>query len=146
MLATTTTDDEERDGPRACPMANSPASANIEHRIVVPTSLSMVSLLGSGDELLRVVEQAFPTTDIHVRGNEITLAGPAQEVAFVEGLVDELVAVLRTGQGLSVESVSRSVAMLRSREASPAEVLTHNILSSRGWTIRPKTLNQKRYV
>ncbi len=29
---------------------------------------------------------------------------------------------------------------------SPADVLTQNILSSRGRTIRPKTLNQKRYV
>jgi phosphate starvation-inducible PhoH-like protein len=31
-------------------------------------------------------------------------------------------------------------------DTSPADVLTHNILSSRGKTIRPKTLNQKRYV
>jgi phosphate starvation-inducible protein PhoH and related proteins len=127
-------------------MGKSQTTDEIEHRIVVPTSLSMVSLLGSGDELLRVVEQSFPATDIHVRGNEITVTGPADEVGLVESLVDELVAVLRTGQGLSAEAVQRSAAMLRSREASPAEVLTHNILSSRGRTIRPKTLNQKRYV
>jgi phosphate starvation-inducible PhoH-like protein len=37
--------------------------------------------------------------------------------------------------------------MLRSGEVErPADVLTLNILSSRGRTIRPKTLNQKRYV
>jgi phosphate starvation-inducible PhoH-like protein len=37
--------------------------------------------------------------------------------------------------------------MLTAREdARPADVLTHNILSARGKTIRPKTLNQKRYV
>src|SRR5215218_652344 len=37
--------------------------------------------------------------------------------------------------------------MLAGREeARPADVLTHNILSARGKTIRPKTLNQKRYV
>jgi phosphate starvation-inducible protein PhoH and related proteins len=43
--------------------------------------------------------------------------------------------------------VERTCAMLTAREeASPADVLTHNILSSRGKTIRPKTLNQKRYV
>ena len=33
-----------------------------------------------------------------------------------------------------------------STEARPADVLTANILSNRGRTIRPKTLNQKRYV
>jgi phosphate starvation-inducible PhoH-like protein len=37
--------------------------------------------------------------------------------------------------------------MLRSEtEERPADVLTLNILSNRGRTIRPKTLNQKRYV
>ena len=37
--------------------------------------------------------------------------------------------------------------MLRNRPAArPDEVLTLNILSARGRTIRPKTLNQKRYV
>jgi len=39
------------------------------------------------------------------------------------------------------------VTMLRSETGErPAEVLTLNILSNRGRTIRPKTLNQKRYV
>ena len=43
--------------------------------------------------------------------------------------------------------VERSLAMLRGGGSErPAEVLTLNILSSRGRTIRPKTLNQKRYV
>jgi phosphate starvation-inducible PhoH-like protein len=51
--------------------------------------------------------------------------------------------------------VERSIAMLKSAavdpshpEASenPSQVLTANILSNRGRTIRPKTLNQKRYV
>ncbi len=122
-------------------------TAAAEHRIVVPTSLPMVSLLGSGDELLRAIERQFPDTDIHVRGNEITVRGDAESVSLVEQLIDELVVVLRTGQGLSPESVERSAAMLRDREAeTPAAVLTHNILSSRGRTIRAKTLNQKRYV
>jgi phosphate starvation-inducible PhoH-like protein len=115
--------------------------------IVVPASQPMVAVLGTRDELLRVVEQAFPTTDISVRGNEVTVAGEPGEVALVERLFDELVTVLRTGQAATAESVERMVAMLRSETGErPAEVLTLNILSNRGRTIRPKTLNQKRYV
>ena len=58
-----------------------------------------------------------------------------------------MVTVLRTGQGLTPESVQRSLSMLRQDAAErPAQVLTQNILSNRGRTIRPKTLNQKRYV
>ena len=126
---------------------SSSSATQTEHRVVVPTSLDMVSLLGSGDAFLREIERQFPGLDIHVRGNEMRFAGPSTEVALVEQLVDEMVAVVRTGQGLSVEAIGRSVAMLRDREEeSPADVLTHNILSNRGKTITAKTLNQKRYV
>ena len=57
-----------------------------------------------------------------------------------------MVTVLRTGQGLTPDAVERICSMMAAEEAAPADVLTHNILSSRGKTIRPKTLNQKRYV
>ncbi|HEY6793673.1 MAG TPA: PhoH family protein [Kineosporiaceae bacterium] len=117
------------------------------HRIVVPDQLPMISLLGARDEVLRAVERAFPRADVHVRGNEITVSGPHGEVVLVERLIDELVAVVGTGQLLTVDAVEHSVAMLRQQTTErPADVLTLNILSSRGRTIRPKTLNQKRYV
>jgi phosphate starvation-inducible PhoH-like protein len=123
------------------------SSSQTQHKIVVPASVPMVSLLGSGDAHLRAVERAFPAVDVLVRGNEVTLTGEPGEMALVERLVDELVAVVRTGQGLTVEAVERAAAMLRERTSErPADVLTLNILSNRGRTIRPKTLNQKRYV
>ncbi|AWL32104.1 phosphate starvation-inducible protein PhoH [Streptomyces albidoflavus] len=112
----------------------------------------MVTVLGSGDALLRVIEKAFPAADIHVRGNEISATGDPAEVALVQRLFDEMMLVLRTGQPMTEDAVERSIAMLRASEEgsgpeeTPAEVLTQNILSSRGRTIRPKTLNQKRYV
>ena len=56
--------------------------------IVVPASQPMVAVLGARDELLRVVEQAFPSTDISVRGKEITIAGEPGEVALVERFYD----------------------------------------------------------
>ncbi len=116
------------------------------HTIDVPTSVNMVTLLGPGDEHLRSWEQAFDA-DIHVRGNRITLRGESAELATAERMIDELVTILRTGQGLTPETVDRVITMLRaeSRER-PADVLSLNILSNRGRTIRPKTLNQKRYV
>ncbi|MFB7900638.1 PhoH family protein, partial [Streptomyces xiamenensis] len=66
---------------------------------------------------------------------------------------DEMMLVLRTGQPMTEDAVECSIAMLKASAngngdgpETPAEVLTQNILSSRGRTIRPKTLNQKRYV
>ncbi len=115
--------------------------------IVVPTSLDMVTLLGPGDEFLRIIERTFPDVDIHVRGNEIAMTGENAELILVDRVLAEMMTVLRTGQGLTPEAVERSIAMLRDDSGvRPAEVLTANILSNRGRTIRPKTLNQKRYV
>ena len=124
-----------------------PRGQQAVHKIVVPSDVAMVSLLGAGDEFLRTVELAFPRADVHVRGNEITITGPHGEVALVERLLDELLAVLGSGQSLSKDAVERAAGMLRQQTTErPADVLTLNILSNRGRTIRPKTLNQKRYV
>jgi phosphate starvation-inducible protein PhoH and related proteins len=125
-------------------MAETPV---VQTTITVPVRQPMVGLLGAGDMFLKVIEQAFPRVDIHVRGNEISLSGDAGEVELLRRLFDELIVVLRTGNPLTTEAVERSIAMLRTQTAErPAEVLTLNILSNRGRTIRPKTLNQKRYV
>jgi phosphate starvation-inducible protein PhoH and related proteins len=117
------------------------------HIITIPTSIPMVTLLGPRDELLRTIERAFPLLDVHVRGNEISLRGASPEVALVERLIDELLVILDAGQPLNRDAVERSIAMLRNQTLErPADVLTMNIVSNRGRTIRPKTLNQKHYV
>ncbi len=116
------------------------------HTVVVPNSIDMVSVLGPGDEHLRLIERAFEA-DVHVRGNRITLTGESAEVAMAERLLDEVVTLVRTGQGVTGETVERIIQMLRTEtQERPADVLSLNILSNRGRTIRPKTLNQKRYV
>jgi phosphate starvation-inducible protein PhoH and related proteins len=115
-------------------------------RIVIPEPHSMVSLLGSRDELLGVIEDEFDS-DIHVRGNEITVTGSASEAALIGELFEELTTLISSGTEVTAEVVQRTAAMLRRKSGTrPADVLTLDILSSRGRTIRPKTLNQKRYV
>ncbi len=106
----------------------------------------MVNIVGPRDEFLRILERVLDA-DVHVRGNEITLAGSAEAVTQGAEVLTEMVTIVRTGQGLTGDAVERIVSMnAEAGELHPAEVLTQNILSSRGKTIRPKTLNQKRYV
>ena len=115
--------------------------------ITVPTAIPMVALIGPHDVNLRAVEAAFPSVNITVRGNEITLRGPHIDCMALENLFGELMLVIRSGNVLSVDAVARSVAMLESKPMDhPAEVLSLNIVSNRGRSIRPKTANQKRYV
>ncbi len=118
---------------------------SLHSTVVVPTSIPMVSLVGSRDELIRVVETSYPNVDVLVRGNEIALTGPDKQVRQIENLIAELIVVLRTGQGLTPDAIERAINMLRA-DVKPAEILTANILSNRGKAIRAKTLNQKHYV
>ena len=128
-------------------MATTPTSEGVaQTKIVVPGSQAMVGLLGSRDELLRIIEEAL-ASDIHVRGNEITISGDPADNALAVRLFEELLELVAAGQTLTADSVRHSLGMLQAGEAErPAEVLSLNILSRRGRTIRPKTLNQKRYV
>ena len=113
----------------------------------------MVGLLGTRDELLHVIERELTATDIHVRGNEITVSGPPRDIELVGRLFGELLELQRKGAELSPDAVERTLAMLRGGDGAdgkaavrPADVLTQGILSARGRTIRPKTLNQKHYA
>ena len=121
------------------------ANAQVRSSIDVPPDV-VVGLLGSADENLRALERSL-NADLHVRGNAVTLSGEPADVALAERAISELVAIVANGQPLTPEVVRHSVAMLTGTDnESPAEVLTLDILSRRGKTIRPKTLNQKRYV
>jgi len=115
--------------------------------ITVPTAIPMVALVGPADKNLKEIESAFPNVSMTVRGNEIALRGDVEECEHVEQLVTELLVVLRSGQDINPEVIKRSISMLKSHpQKHPAEVLSLNIVSNRGRTIRPKTANQKAYV
>jgi phosphate starvation-inducible PhoH-like protein len=112
--------------------------------VVVPGNHLMVGLVGPRDAHLRQIERSFPGTDIHVRGNEISIAGT--EADQVGRLFEELVVLLQRGHSLDASNVSRSIDMVRAAER-PSEVLTAEILrGAKGRAVRPKTSGQKRYV
>ena len=115
--------------------------------ITVPNAIPMVALIGPHDENVRVIEASFPLVNITVRGNEITLRGTPVDCQTIENLFNEMMVVIRSGNILNADAVTRSIAMLNQiPQEHPAEILSLNIVSNRGRTIRPKTANQKKYV
>jgi phosphate starvation-inducible PhoH-like protein len=109
--------------------------------------IAMVRLLGPQDRLLTTIERQYPLVNVLVRGNEITLTGDAAQVDAVRRLVEELLVMVRNGQEIGTVEVTSSARMIDSNSGlSPADVLSQAILTSRGKSIRPKTLGQKTYV
>ncbi|GAA2528608.1 hypothetical protein GCM10010201_29610 [Pilimelia columellifera subsp. columellifera] len=123
-----------------------PGEPRVQTTITVPDPHVMVHLLGARDELLRLVESQVGS-DIHVRGNKITITGSPADNALADQVFSELLEMIKKGETLDVEAVRRTVGMLvEGIDERPVDVLTHNILSRRGRNIRPKTVGQKRYV
>ncbi len=112
-------------------------------KVLVPGNDLMVTLLGHRDELLKLVEEAFPVT-IHVRGNEITVTGEPDDAERVGRLFEELVVLLERGHALDADGLGRSIEMLKA-DQRPTEVLGTEVLRGRK-PVRPKTAGQKRYV
>jgi phosphate starvation-inducible PhoH-like protein len=106
----------------------------------------MVSLLGTRDELLKLVEGAFEST-VFVRGNEITVTGERQDAERVARLFEELLRLLDRGTSLTPELVTRSIEMVQEGAAvRPSDVFDDAVLTTRGKSIKPRTLGQKKYV
>lgn len=119
------------------------APSTTQLKVLVPGNHLMVDLLGQRDELLKIVEAAFPVT-IHVRGNEITVTGQPEDAERVGRLFEELVLLLERGQTFDREGLGRTIEMLKA-DQRPSEVFGTEVLRGRK-PVRPKTAGQKRYV
>ncbi|MCL2802820.1 MAG: PhoH family protein [Micrococcales bacterium] len=111
----------------------------------------MMGLLGRADSTLQAIEQACQPADVHVRGDVISVRGAPGVADAATALVSELLAILERGGTVGPSDVPTVASMLAQARTGqdtppPAQVLTQSILSSRGKTVRPKTLGQKRYV
>jgi phosphate starvation-inducible PhoH-like protein len=106
----------------------------------------MVSLLGTRDELLKLIEAAFEST-VFVRGNEITITGEQTDAERVARLFEELITLMERGDALTADTVGRSIDIIRGDgTARPSVVFGDSVLTSRGRSIKPKTVGQKKYV
>lgn len=114
-----------------------------ETMVHVPGNHLMPGLLGQRDEHLRQIEDAYPGVTIHVRGNKVTATGDAADK--VATLFEEMILLVQKGQVLDHANLGRIIDMV-SNDQRPSEVLTTEIMRSKGRTIRAKSAGQKRYV
>lgn len=114
---------------------------------LVLANTSVAEIFGPNDFLLRELEIQFPGLKVTARGSEITLRGREADCESARRIIDQLTTLAKEGFKLGSEEISSSASMVAANHlARPAEVLSQSILSSRGKSIRPKTLGQKAYV
>jgi phosphate starvation-inducible PhoH-like protein len=121
-----------------------------EVRYTVGTNGEAVNVFGIGDENLRYVENQTQVK-IVARGNEVVITGDEEAVEKTQKLLEQLVALARTGNRITVGTINYTLGMLDSSQEEEtgdlADALSEVIYTTpKGKRIRPKTLGQRRYI
>lgn len=114
---------------------------------LVLENTAVADIFGPNDVLLKELETQFEGLSVTARGSQITLKGRESDCESARRIIEQLTTLADEGFRLGSEDISRSTSMVAANQgARPADVLSQSILSSRGKSIRPKTLGQKAYV
>ena len=114
-------------------------------RLTIPDSVDPTVLMGPADSLLRRVEGSFDAM-ISVRGNQVSVSGPAEVVDQVTSVFSRLIRLVEMGEAPTAADVDIVVDHVR-HGAARVDVGSDDILLTyRGRAIRPKTSGQKRYI
>ncbi len=114
-------------------------------RLTIPDSIEPLAITGPADALLRRIDEAFGAI-VTVRGNQVSVIGPADVVEQVTAVFSRIIARIESGEPLGVADVDFIIEQVR--HGAPDVQLTAQdiLLTYRGRTVRPKTEGQRRYV
>jgi phosphate starvation-inducible PhoH-like protein len=131
---------DDRTPPRS---TRASATAQLE----IDDAAVLMALAGPRNDNMRALEQEAAVT-IGVRGNQIHLQGAADEVAFAERVLAELVGSLRDGNTLNPNDVARAARLLREHPGLRLKDVFDDVVlvSARHRVIAPKGLAQKKYI
>jgi len=116
-----------------------------QHKTISLRDLNPMDFLGVNDTNLKVLQQELPV-EIFVRGNEITLTGPEQDIINAENVIAEMLAVLTRKKFLDKADVITIIKLSRVGTQSVGEPgLGSVILFTRSDVIKPRTPGQEAY-
>lgn len=110
------------------------------------SAAEMIAVLGPQDAHLAIIEDYFEQISLRPKDLDVLITGPSEAVNTAAKLLHELRVLSSHGTQITVQVIHRLMGMLGDELSNPAHSLSTSILSTRGTTIRPKTINQKKYV
>ncbi len=99
---------------------------------------------GQHDEYLRLIEDKF-NASVLLRGEGFEVIGGEEETQGAAKAIEELLALLRSGQTIGINDVRYVIRMVKRRDKIVEVGESIPVLSKRGF-VRPKTPGQRRYV
>ena len=106
-----------------------------------------VSLFGSFDENIRLIESEFSVTVLN-RGSDLKISGEAENVDKATTAIERLLALINKGEALSDQNVRYVISLVKDGEEDKLMSLSGDCvcITSKGKPVKPKTLGQKKYV
>ena len=115
-------------------------------KVITLDNISLVDFLGVEDTNIREVASAFPTSKIVSRGNEIRIKGSTTEIIKINDILNSLITHYHKYGKVTKDNVQTYLAKdveAEIPEDSKADILLYG---TRGFAIKPKTLNQQKLV
>lgn len=119
----------------------------LEQIISVDRMEQAVSLFGSFDENVRLIEQHYGV-DIVSRGSDLKVAGEGEGVAKAVRAIEGLLQLINRGEQLNEQNVRYVLTLVDEGSDQELPQLSGDsiCITSKGRPVKPKTLGQKRYI
>ena len=119
----------------------------MEQRISLERMEEAVSLFGSFDENVRLLENEFHVTVVN-REEQLIINGELEDTMLAEKAIEALLRLISKGENVGEQHVRYVIGLCRSGQSDRIDELTRDVIciSAKGRPIKPKTIGQKDYI
>ena len=119
----------------------------MEQRISLERMEEAVSLFGSFDENIRLLENEFHVTVVN-REEQLIISGEPEDTMLAEKAIEALLRLISKGENVGEQHVRYVIGLCRSGQSDRIDELTRDVIciSAKGRPIKPKTIGQKDYI
>ena len=119
----------------------------MEQRISLERMEEAVSLFGSFDENIRILENEFHVSVVN-REEQLIITGEPEDTMLAEKAIEALLRLISRGENVGEQHVRYVIGLCRSGQLDRIDELTRDVvcISAKGRPIKPKTIGQKAYI
>ena len=119
----------------------------MEQRISLERMEEAVSLFGSFDENIRLLENEFHVTVVN-REEQLIINGEPEDTMLAVKAIEALLRLISKGENVGEQHVRYVIGLCRSGQSDRIDELTRDVIciSAKGRPIKPKTIGQKDYI
>jgi len=120
---------------------------NIEKTMNVERLESIISVFGSLDENLKLIEDAL-SVRITDRNSELHISGSAEDIQYAERVINGLIMIAAKGESIDPQNVKYIIGLVKNGQEDKIGDIGRDVvcISAKGKPVKAKTLGQMKYI